>query len=365
MSFSFKQTSADFNVYEELPFALSGKGEALYVYIEKRNLTTQEVIEHLRKKLWLSRLSLGIAGLKDKKAIARQRISIYDRALKQAWGERVFVDTLAEITKVIKVTRHAFPLNLSTPITNKFYITFRSLKNLGQAEKKQAEQVVRELLAEWYPNLFGSQRFGIWWRNSTQGLEIIRGVSTEKKRMDKADIVFKLQAYASKIFNEYAEHVYDNGMQLLDGDIVMRVAQWKTQYGIYDEPTDKVFMTETKGVDDAATFEVKESAKSIGYNPELMIPTWPVLGRNVPLPPAKSAAGQREAKFFQKYLKDKEMFEQFRECKVFGLRRPLWVVPMQTEVKYKEDNMHVMFSLPSWSYASIVFDKLDEALGAR
>lgn len=84
MSFSFKKTSADFNVYEELPFALSGKGDAFYVYIEKRNLTTQEVIDYLRKKLGLSRLSLGIAGLKDKKAIARQRISIYDRALKQA-----------------------------------------------------------------------------------------------------------------------------------------------------------------------------------------------------------------------------------------------------------------------------------------
>ena len=130
MPFSFKKTSADFHVYEELPFALSGKGDAFYVYVEKRNLTTQEVIDYLRKKLKLSRLSLGIAGLKDKKAIARQRISIYDRALAQAGGERVFVDTLAEITKVIKTARHAFPLNLSTPITNKFAITFRAQKNL-------------------------------------------------------------------------------------------------------------------------------------------------------------------------------------------------------------------------------------------
>ena len=161
MTFSFKQKSQDFHVYEELPFVLSGKGEALYVYIEKRNLTTQDVIDHLRNRLKISRMSLGIAGLKDKKAIARQRISIYDRALKQAGGENVFVDALAEITRIIKVDRHDFPLNLSTPITNRFAITFRSQKNLGQEEKARAQQVVNDLLDTGYPNLFGSQRCGI------------------------------------------------------------------------------------------------------------------------------------------------------------------------------------------------------------
>ncbi len=363
MSFSFKKTSADFHVYEELPFVLSGKGDAFYVYVEKRNLTTQEVIDYLRKKLKLSRLSLGIAGLKDKKAIARQWISIYDRALTQAGGERVFVDTLAEITKVIKTSRHAFPLNLSTPITNKFTITFRAQKNLWQAEKFQAQQVVTDLLATGYPNLFGVQRFGIGGRNSTQGWEILHGTSTEKKRMTPADVVFKLQAYASKIFNEYATQISESGKPLLDGDIVTRVGQGKFQYGIYETATNTVVMTETKGVNDKATFEVKASEKRIAYNAQTMLLTWPVLWWNVPLPSATSAAGQREAKFLQQYLKDKEMFEQFHTHKVFGLRRPLRVIPTKSDVRYEGDDLHISFTLPSWSYASIVFDKLNEALG--
>jgi TruD family tRNA pseudouridine synthase len=84
MSFLFKQVSSDFRVFEELPFSLSGNGDAFYVYIEKRNLTTHELLEHIQKKCHISRMSIGIAGLKDKKAIARQWISIYARALKKA-----------------------------------------------------------------------------------------------------------------------------------------------------------------------------------------------------------------------------------------------------------------------------------------
>ncbi len=359
MTFAFKQTSADFRVSEELPFALAGKGEALYVYIEKRNVTTQEVILHLRKKLKLSRLSLWIAGLKDKKAIAKQWISIYDRALKKAGGERLFVDTLAEIVKIIEVSRHPFPLNLSTPITNKFYITFKAQKNLGQAERAEAQQIVKELLEKGYPNRYGEQRFGIMGRNSTQGRELLHGTSKDKKEMTKADMVFKIQAFASQVFNEYVDHV---GSALVDGDIVAWTAQGKMQWGVYDATTKAVSPTEIKGADAWATFAVQRMGKQIPYDAKSMIATWPVLWRNMPLPPAKSAAGMREAKFLEKYLKDKEMFAQFREHKIFGLRRPLWVNPTKCDVHYDGDDLRISFTLPSWAYASIVFDELTRTL---
>ena len=58
MLFSFKQKSQDFVVSEELPFTLAGKGDALYVYFEKRNMTTMEVVEHLCHTLKVSRLTL-------------------------------------------------------------------------------------------------------------------------------------------------------------------------------------------------------------------------------------------------------------------------------------------------------------------
>jgi len=84
MTFEFKQKSQDFYVSENLPFQLSGDGEAFFVQISKRNMTTHDIIDHLHKDLGITRMSLGIAGLKDKKAIAKQWISIYDRALNKA-----------------------------------------------------------------------------------------------------------------------------------------------------------------------------------------------------------------------------------------------------------------------------------------
>lgn len=143
MTFNFKQKSHDFFVSEQLPYKLTGKGDAFYVYFEKRNITTYEVLDHLRRELGLSRMSLGIAGLKDKKAVAKQWISIYDRALKKAGGQVAFLDALSEVVKVLDTGRHPFPMNMSTPITNAFQIKLRSTKKLGQEEKVQALEIVR------------------------------------------------------------------------------------------------------------------------------------------------------------------------------------------------------------------------------
>lgn len=359
MTFSFKQTSADFRVSEELPFTLAGKGEALYVYIEKRNMTTQEVILHLRKRLKLSRLSLGIAGLKDKKAIAKQWISIYDRALKKAGGERLFVDTLAEIVKIVEVTRHPFPLNLSTPITNTFSLNFKAQKHLGQQERQEAQEIVKALLAKGYPNFYGEQRFGIRGRNTAQGRELLHGISKEKKEMTKADMVFKMQAFASHVFNEFVNNI---DATVIDGTILTWTEQNTVKWGVYDEATKWVIETEIKGADTSATFAVKTTGKHLPYTPASMVATGPVLGRNLPLPPASTKAGQREAKFLEEYLKDKAMFAQFSAHKIFGLRRPLWVIPSKANAQYHGDDLQITFTLPSWAYASIVFDELTETL---
>lgn len=241
MTFLFKQLSKDFRVSEELPFTPTGKWDAFYVYIEKQNMTTQELIDHIRKTCNLSRMSIGIAGLKDKKAIARQWISIYNRALRKAWGEKVFVEALAQKVKILETTRHAFPLNLSTPITNRFALTFRANKHLGQGEKEHAKKEILALLQQGYPNAFGDQRFGIGGRNSTQGREILHQQSTELAHMKKHDIIFKIQAYASQLFNEYIDTAHISPTTTpLDGTILTWDHQGKIMYGVYIHATQQV-----------------------------------------------------------------------------------------------------------------------------
>ncbi|USN57054.1 MAG: tRNA pseudouridine(13) synthase TruD [Candidatus Peribacteria bacterium] len=148
MPFLFKQKSFDFIVSEQLPFAPSGHGDALYVYFEKQNMTTQQVIRHLRNQFGLTRLTLGIAGLKDKKALTRQRITIYDSALEKLGGERVFINSLKEIVKVLEVTRHEFPIGMSTPISNQFHIRLRSVGKLSKDEKVHALDFATKTLRE-------------------------------------------------------------------------------------------------------------------------------------------------------------------------------------------------------------------------
>lgn len=143
--FSFKQKSQDFIVTEELPFTLSETGDVFFVFFEKRNLNTMDVVNHLCSTCNIPRLALGIAGLKDKKAITRQRICIYKSALKKIGGEKAFISAISEITTVLKTGRHTQPIGMSTPIKNEFYIKLRGNKKLSLKEKELSQKKIISL----------------------------------------------------------------------------------------------------------------------------------------------------------------------------------------------------------------------------
>lgn len=143
--FSFKQKSQDFIVTEELPFNLANKGEVFFVFFEKRNLNTMDVVDHICSSCNIPRMSLGIAGLKDKKAITRQRICIYKSALKKAGGERAFTDSIGEVAKVMKTGRHTDPIGMTVPIKNSFYIRLRANKKLSVKEKDISNRKILSL----------------------------------------------------------------------------------------------------------------------------------------------------------------------------------------------------------------------------
>lgn len=171
--FLFKQKSFDFIVEEILPFKLSGKGDAFFVYFEKQNMTTMEVINHLCRELKISRLTLGVAWLKDKDAVTRQRISIYQSALKRIGWEKVFLNTLSRITRIIETNYHTKPVQITDNITNHFAIRLRASQKLWQTAKEQAKSIIEKIFAEGFPNFFGTQRFGINGKNWEIGKAIV------------------------------------------------------------------------------------------------------------------------------------------------------------------------------------------------
>jgi tRNA(Glu) U13 pseudouridine synthase TruD len=310
--FLFKQKSYDFIVEERLPFELSGKGDAFFVYFEKQNMTTMGVINFLCKELHISRLTLGVAGLKDKDAITRQWISIYQSALKKMWGEEVFLNTLSRVAKIIETTYHIKPVQMTDNITNRFSIRLRATQALGEQTKIRAKKIVEKLFAEGFPNFFGTQRFGINWKNWEIGKAIVEKKTTIK---DMFEARFKLQAYASWLFNQYLKERLPLGRDLLEGEII------------------------------------KDGQI-----------TWPVFGDDIALAKPNTKAGELQKKFIEKYKINSEFFACYKKNKLFGIPRPIWVMPTETRVRYQDDDLLIEFSLASGSYASILIYQMLEEL---
>src|SRR5690606_11175135 len=76
----FKQTPEDFEV-EELPAYLpSGEGEHLFLWMEKRGRSTQDVARALAVHVGIDEREVGYAGMKDRQAVTRQFFSIPAKA---------------------------------------------------------------------------------------------------------------------------------------------------------------------------------------------------------------------------------------------------------------------------------------------
>src|SRR5688572_21666315 len=72
----YKVEPEDF-VVEELPaYEPSGTGEHLWLLVEKRGLSTLDLLDDLGRALDVGPHALGVAGLKDARAVATQWVSV-------------------------------------------------------------------------------------------------------------------------------------------------------------------------------------------------------------------------------------------------------------------------------------------------
>ena len=74
---TFRVIPEDFVVEEVLGFAPGGEGEHLWLWVEKRELTTLEVARHLARVCAVSERAVGYSGMKDRVAVTRQWFSVH------------------------------------------------------------------------------------------------------------------------------------------------------------------------------------------------------------------------------------------------------------------------------------------------
>jgi len=165
---TIKTIPADF-VVEEIPkYEFSGRGTHVLAYIQKKGITTAEMIARVARALGIRKYDVGYAGRKDANAITRQWISV----------EHIDPARLKNLDtgglKVMEVTRHQNKLRVGHLKGNRFTIRIRNLSQPMNACLQQAHDILDVLCRRGVPNFFGQQRFGYRYDSHLLGKAIIK-----------------------------------------------------------------------------------------------------------------------------------------------------------------------------------------------
>lgn len=147
-----KAVAEDFQVDEVLDIPLSGSGEHLWLWVEKRNLNTEEAARRIARAAGVPARMISYAGLKDRQALTRQWFSLHLPGKSDPDLSRAEDETLL----ILKQTRHSRKLQRGAHAANGFILRLTQL----QADRETLEQRLAMIKAQGVPNYFGPQRFG-------------------------------------------------------------------------------------------------------------------------------------------------------------------------------------------------------------
>lgn len=148
-----RQEIDDFCVLELTNRVETEKGSYLIAELTKRNWDTHRLIRELSRILRVSQDRFGWAGTKDKRALTRQRISIWD--MSEEGLERVRLKDV----ELKPVGRSNKKISLGDLWGNRFKITIRDI-GLSQEEALSRVKAISLELEKGAPGFFGVQRFG-------------------------------------------------------------------------------------------------------------------------------------------------------------------------------------------------------------
>lgn len=145
----------DFEVEEITGFEPDGHGDHLFLWIEKRGFSTNELIARLAQRLGARPADFGYAGRKDARAVTRQWISLDTKSCGSAESRLAALDLPG--VRVLRVERHPRKLRRSQHRGNRFCLR---LRDLADADLPLIEERIAAARTEGMPNPFGPQRYG-------------------------------------------------------------------------------------------------------------------------------------------------------------------------------------------------------------
>jgi tRNA pseudouridine13 synthase len=206
-----KATAQDFQVDEVLDIPLSGAGEHLWLWVEKRNLNTEEAARRLAKAAGVPLRAVSYAGLKDRQALTRQWFSLHlpgkaDPDLTAAENETLTICTRQ---------RHQRKLHRGAHAANGFKLRLTALS----ADHTALDQRLEQLKAHGVPNYFGSQRFGHQGGNLYDARQWAQRQALPEQRNVRSRLLSSARSY---LFNQVlAQRVADGSWnQAIPGDLL-------------------------------------------------------------------------------------------------------------------------------------------------
>jgi tRNA pseudouridine13 synthase len=377
-----KEVPEDFQV-EEIPLYLPcGSGEHLYIEVEKRGMTTLDLMHRLARALNLKERDMGYAGLKDARALTRQTLSLPGVRPEQLEGLEL------PGTRIISAQYHRNKLRPGHLAGNRFRIRIRQV---GEQALDRARNIVHVLEQVGVPNLFGSQRYGLLNNSHLIGRAVLEGNFSEALLQIMGDPALirdprwrqAAEAYRAGELTEARaalppamrdeRRLLDMLLQgrderaavlafprrklrlflsacqswLFDRIVVMRMESLETLW-----PGDLAYI-HGKG----ACFLVEDSDKEQPRADRFEVsPSGPLFGY-------KSTLAQGQAGVIEQALLDHEgiSLESFRLSKglsMEGERRPLRVPLTETEVDAEGEDLIISFVLPRGSYATSVLREI-------
>lgn len=319
----------DFEVEEIPAYEPCGEGEHLYLWIEKRDMSAEYFERQIAKRLDISTSDIGMAGLKDRRAVTRQWVSV------PVSVEERLSDLEGEGISLFDKSLHTNKLRSGHLRGNRFRILIRdAVENALEI----ATPIVDRLREQGVPNFYGPQRFGNDGETGVQGLALLRKETlpdSEGKKIMRNKFLRKLvlSAGQSYVFNEYLARRMSDGLlhKVLPGDVM---AKW---------PVGGMFVAE-----DVEAEQARVDAREI-------VSAGPMIGRKTFA--ANGEAEERERALMEELGIQREVFTQYGKL-LAGTRRQNWIYVDDLNVEQEAGGLRCTFTLPSGSYATVMLNEL-------
>ncbi len=206
-----KAVAEDFQVDEVLDIPLAGEGEHLWLWVEKRELNTEEAAKRIARAAGVPLRMISYAGLKDRQALTRQWFSLH----LPGKADPDFSGAIDASLVILKQVRHSRKLQRGAHAANGFTLRLTQL----QADHAALDQRLTRIATEGIPNYYGLQRFGFEGGNLAHARHFAAGKSLPEKRNVRSRV---LSAARSYLFNRVLAERVAAGIwnRALPGDLL-------------------------------------------------------------------------------------------------------------------------------------------------